>query len=72
MLYELIKKILYSRVPTISVLFSINMLSFLRKDTTNINSSWLSLSSVFTRNATMLLFLIFISTFKSSAKFSNK
>lgn len=72
MLYELIKKILYSRVPTISVLFSINMLSFLRNDTTNINSSWLSLSSVFTRNATMLLFLIFISTFKSSAKFSNK
>lgn len=72
MLYELIKKIVYSRVPTISVLFSINMLSFLRNDTTNINSSWLSLSSVFTRNATMLLFLIFISTFKSSAKFSNK
>lgn len=72
MLYELIKKIVYSRFPTISVLFSINMLSFLRNDTTNINSSWLSLSSVFTRNATMLLFLIFISTFKSSAKFSNK
>jgi hypothetical protein len=60
------------KMHTISILFSTKMLSFFRKDTTSISSSKLSLSRDFTNIFIQFLFFIFISTFKSSAKFSSK
>ena len=61
-----------SQTPTISCLFSMKMLSFLRKEVTRMSSSKLSRSRVSTSIFTMFLFLIFISTFRSSAKFSSR
>ena len=53
-------------------LFSMNMLSFFRKDTTKIKSSGFWRFNARTNRPTIFLFTIFISTFISSDKFSNK
>ena len=62
----------YQLSLTISVLFSMKMLSFLRKLTTRMSSSWCSLSRQLTSIFTTLLFLIFFSTSNTSARFNSK
>ncbi len=57
---------------TISFLFSTKMESFLRNETTSMRSSWFSRQSVRTNIWMICLFFIFISTFKSSARFSRR
>ena len=62
----------YPSRHTISSLFSTKMLSFLRKETTRMSSSWFALSSSDTSWVTSPLFLIFCSTCISSAKFNSR